>query len=51
VNIETGELDGSLPALAFLHVQEWRVLHKVELLRNWNLAQAQQPLPKIAPLA
>ena len=50
VNIETGELNGTLPARALSHVQEWRVLHRDELLRNWNLAQAQQPLPKIAPL-
>jgi Domain of unknown function (DUF4160) len=50
VSIGTGELNGSLPSRALSHVQEWRELHKDELLRNWNLAQAQQPLPKIAPL-
>ena len=50
VNIGTGELNGSLPSRALSHVQEWRELHKDELLRNWNLAQTQQPLPKIAPL-
>jgi len=50
VNIETGALNGALPARALSHVQEWRVLHRDELLLNWNLAQAQQPLPKIAPL-
>ena len=50
VVIESGEVNGRLPKRALAHVQEWRLLHKEELLRSWALAQAQQPLPTIEPL-
>lgn len=50
VRIESGEVNGYLPKRAIGHVQEWRLLHKQELLRSWTLAQAQMPLPKIEPL-
>jgi hypothetical protein len=29
---------------------EWYELHKEELLSDWELAQAEQPLKKIEPL-
>ena len=50
VNIETGEVNGSLPARVLGLVQEWRVLHKMELLEAWTLAVAHKPLPNIPPL-
>jgi len=50
VDIESGEVNGHLPKRALAHVHEWRLLHKEELLQSWALAQAQQPLSKIAPL-
>ena len=50
VCIESGEVNGHLPKRALAHVHEWRLLHREELLQSWALAQAQQPLPKIAPL-
>lgn len=50
VDIVTDALNGSLPKRALSLVQEWRLLHQQELLQAWALAQAQQPLPNIAPL-
>ena len=50
INVRTGEVVGELPKRALAHVQEWRLLRRTELLSAWDLAQAQQPLPKIEPL-
>ncbi len=41
INIDTGELNGSLPKRALAHVQEWPLLHRDELLSAWSLALAQ----------
>ena len=43
-------IDGNLGARALLLVEEWRILHKAELLDDWSLAQARQPLLRIEPL-
>lgn len=43
-------IDGSLGARALRLVEEWRILHKAELLDDWSLAQARQPLLRIEPL-
>jgi hypothetical protein len=50
VNIATGAINGSLPRRALNLVQEWRLLHQQELQDAWALAEAQRPLPNIAPL-
>jgi hypothetical protein len=50
VEIESGRVNGNFPKRALAHVQEWRDLHRVELLRAWALARASQPLPRIEPL-
>jgi Domain of unknown function (DUF4160) len=50
VDIATGEVHGNFPNRALRHVQEWRELHRDELLQDWNLARARQPLRKIEPL-
>lgn len=51
IAIRTGEiLAGNLVPRAHGLVQEWRELHKDELLKNWNLAQGRKPLGKIEPL-
>ena len=51
IRIEDGlVIDGSLGARALRLVEEWRILHKAELLDDWSLAQARQPLVKIEPL-
>jgi len=51
IAIETGEvLAGRLPPRALGLVEEWRELHKEELLLDWRLAEERQPLTRIAPL-
>jgi hypothetical protein len=50
VEIETGIVEGRFPPRALRHVLEWRELHKVELMNDWELCrQAQIPKP-IEPL-
>jgi hypothetical protein len=50
VEVETGRIHGQFPPRALKLVIEWRDLHKAELLENWALARAGQPLKSIAPL-
>ena len=50
VGIASGEVNGDFPKRALAHVQEWRTLHREELLDTWTLARASKPLPKIDPL-
>ncbi|ULH17450.1 DUF4160 domain-containing protein (plasmid) [Deinococcus sp. KNUC1210] len=42
---------GSLPRTAHRLVLQWAAKHQEELATLWSLAQAQQPLGKIAPLS
>ena len=41
---------GHLPSRAFGLVMEWASLHRAELLENWELMKANEPLQKIEPL-
>jgi hypothetical protein len=51
VAVETGELvQGGLPPRAKSLVAEWARIHREALERNWQLAQAGEPLEQIAPL-
>lgn len=51
VNIETGEIiRGRIPRRALGLIQEWRELHKDQLLADWGLAESRRPLNKIEPL-
>lgn len=50
IDIATGAVNGNLPRRALAHVQEWRELHRQELIDGWNLARSSKPLPRIAPL-
>ena len=50
IGISTGEVNGAFPKRALAHVQEWRTLHREELLNTWTLARASKPLPRIEPL-
>ena len=50
IDIATGEVNGNFPKRALAHVQEWRTLHRDELLNTWTLARASKPLPRIEPL-
>ncbi len=50
VEIETGKVTGAIPKRALSMVQEWRKLHKEELLNDWQLAELNKPLKKVEPL-
>ena len=41
---------GYLPPKAMTLVLEWAMIHKEELLEEWNTARKQKPLFKIEPL-
>ena len=43
-------MSGELPPRIFGMVAEWTALHRRELLEDWNKAENQKPLDKIAPL-
>jgi len=50
-NIKTGDkIDGKLPQDKEKLVSAWIILHKDELLANWNLAQNGELPYKIEPL-
>ena len=51
IEITSGKiLAGSLPARAKKLVDEWRKIHKEELLKCWTQAQNLKTLKKIKPL-
>ncbi|MBU6338883.1 MAG: DUF4160 domain-containing protein [Rickettsiales bacterium] len=50
VEIETGIVKGRFPRRALKAVLDWYELHKDDLLEDWNLALAGQPLNQIDPL-
>ena len=50
IDIATGQVNGDFPKRALAHVQEWRTLHRDELMQTWTLARASKPLPRIEPL-
>lgn len=50
VEIDTGVVNGKFPRRALSAVIEWYLLHKNELMQNWELALKKKPLDKIAPL-
>jgi hypothetical protein len=43
--------EGYLPRRALALVQEWAMIHRVELLDNWRLCRENTPPEKIEPLA
>ncbi len=50
VEIETGAVTGRMSRRGVGLVQEWRELHRKELLENWELAAQRRPLKRIEPL-
>jgi hypothetical protein len=42
--------EGRLPRRAMSLVLEWAAEHRTELMRNWALAEAHEPLDSIDPL-
>ena len=49
VEIRSGDVTGSISSRAIKMIQEWRQLHKDELLRNWELAEQKKALFAINP--
>jgi hypothetical protein len=50
VEIETGEVTGQMTPKALSLIEEWRQLHKDELLDDWRLAEQRRTLRQIQPL-
>lgn len=51
IRIDNGAIvEGKLGTRTMRLVEDWRVLHQVELLEDWNRARARQPLNPIEPL-
>ena len=50
VDIEAGVVTRKFPGRALAAVLEWYVLHKDELMANWEAAMNRKPLSGIAPL-
>jgi len=50
VEIENGKVSGTMTKRALALVQEWRELHKNELLCDWELAEQKKALFPIKPL-
>ena len=50
VEIESGRVSGNMSNRAVKLIQEWRQLHKDELLKDWNFAELKRALFAINPL-
>ncbi|MEQ6120539.1 DUF4160 domain-containing protein [Reichenbachiella sp. MALMAid0571] len=50
MNIETGEVIGSISRRALNLVYDWLDQHRDELLENWKRIEERKPLNKIKPL-
>lgn len=50
VDMETGLIKGNMGRKAIALIQEWRELHKAELMENWELARQKKELRRIDPL-
>jgi len=50
VEIGTGNVSGYMSNRAIKLIQEWRQLHKDELLKDWKLAEQKKALFAIDPL-
>ena len=50
VDISSGVVTGKFPRRALTAVLEWYLLHKDELMANWEAAEQRKPLNRIKPL-
>jgi hypothetical protein len=50
IEIETGKISGRISPRALALIQEWRELHKAELLEDWKLAGQRRELNRVQPL-
>jgi len=50
IEIETGKVSGKISQRALNLIQDWRELHKAELLQDWELSKQRRQLNRISPL-
>ncbi len=50
IEIETGKVSGKISQRALNLIQDWRELHKEELLQDWELSKQRRQLNRINPL-
>ena len=50
VQIKTGDISGHMSHRAIKMIQEWHILYKEELLKDWELAEQKKGLFAIDPL-
>lgn len=50
VEVETGAIRGQMGRKAIALIQEWRELHRPELMENWKLSCRKKELHRIEPL-
>jgi hypothetical protein len=50
IEIETGAITGRMSRRALGLIEEWRTMHKEELLEDWRRAINKEPLNPIEPL-
>ena len=50
IEIDSGKVSGSMSNRALSLVQEWRKVHREELIRDWKLAEQKKALFPIKPL-
>lgn len=50
VSIEKGIVKGEMPGTALKLILEWLMLHKKELLNNWENIEQKKPVKHIEPL-
>lgn len=50
IDIKTGTVSGNMSNRAIKLIQEWRRLHKEELIKDWKLAEEKKALFAINPL-
>jgi hypothetical protein len=50
IEIRNGNISGNMSNRAVKMIQEWRKLHKEELLKDWALAEQKRALFAISPL-
>jgi hypothetical protein len=50
VDVENGNVNGTMSVRALRLIEEWRILHRDELRREWKLAEQDKALFRIDPL-
>ena len=50
VEIKSGKINGTMSKRALALIEEWRKLHREELLKNWEFVEQKKALFPIKPL-